>query len=105
MRARLVRGHLSFRMISLFDIRFYFDMPESDLHLQLKRVACRWLWSHGYAAVGDEVEVPGVGIIDVAAAGKWKPYNPRRAVFQREPVVDRHHVGGRAPHFSLKTSR
>lgn len=66
--------------------------PESDLHRQLKRVATRWLWDQGYAAVAEEVTVPGVGIVDVVAAGKWKRRNPRRASFEREPTVDRHHV-------------
>ncbi len=67
-------------------------MAESDLHRKLKHVACRWLWAAGYAAVADEVSAPGVGIIDVVAAGKWKRYNPRRIEFEREPKVDRHHV-------------
>lgn len=67
-------------------------MPESELHLQLKRAAYHWLWDGGYAAIAEEVDVPGVGIIDVAAAGKWRRYNPRRVTFQREPTVDRHHV-------------
>ena len=68
------------------------SMAESQLHRQLKHVACRWLWGLGYAGIADEVEVPGVGIIDVAAAGKWKRYNPRRVDFERTPLVDRHHV-------------
>lgn len=67
-------------------------MAESALHRQLKRAACRWLWQAGYAAIAEEVVVPGVGIVDAAAAGKWKRYNPRRASFEREPVIDRHHV-------------
>lgn len=67
-------------------------MPESDLHLRLKRAAGRWLWRCGYAAIAEEIEVPGVGIVDVVAAGRWKPWNPRRAVFERQPAVDRHHV-------------
>ncbi|MEK6675836.1 MAG: hypothetical protein AABZ47_09300 [Planctomycetota bacterium] len=67
-------------------------MGESDLHLQLKRIACTWLWDQGYAAIADEVSVPTVGIIDVAAAGKWHRQNPRRTVFERQPEVDRHHV-------------
>jgi hypothetical protein len=67
-------------------------MAESELHRELKRVACRWLWELGYAAIADEVEVPGVGVVDVAAAGKWRRYNPRRAEFERTPQVDRHHV-------------
>ncbi|MCO6436742.1 MAG: hypothetical protein J5J06_06620 [Phycisphaerae bacterium] len=67
-------------------------MPESDLHLSLKRVACRWLWRAGYAAIAEEVVVPGLGIIDVAAAGIWRRPNPRRVVFEREPRVDRFHV-------------
>jgi len=65
---------------------------ESDLHRELKRVACRWLWDAGYAAIAEEVVVPGVGIIDVAGAGRWKRRNPRRASFERELSVDRHHV-------------
>lgn len=65
---------------------------ETERHRELKRAACRWLWECGYAAIAEEVVVPGVGIIDVAAAGKWKRRNPRRAVFDREPTVDRHHV-------------
>jgi hypothetical protein len=67
-------------------------MAESDLHRQLKRAACRWLWQGGYAAIAEEVPVPGVGIIDVVGAGRWKRYNPRNVVFEREPQVDRHHV-------------
>lgn len=66
--------------------------PESDLHRQLKRVVTRWLWDQGYAAIAEEVTVPGVGIVVAAAAGKWKRHNPRRVSFQREPAVDRHHV-------------
>lgn len=67
-------------------------MGESDLHLNLKRAACRWLWEAGYAAIAEEVSVPGVGIVDAAAAGRWKKYNPRHAAFEREPTVDRFHV-------------
>lgn len=67
-------------------------MAESDLHRALKRAACRWLWQHGYAAIAEEVKVPGVGIIDVVGAGKWKSVNPRRAVFEYEPAIDRKHV-------------
>jgi hypothetical protein len=67
-------------------------MGESDLHLQLKRAACRWLWHSGYAAIAEEVQVPGVGIVDVAAAGKWKKHNPRQVVFDRQMEVDRKHV-------------
>lgn len=67
-------------------------MAESDLHRQLKRAACSWLWTAGYAAIAEEVEVPGVGIVDVAAAGMWKKYNPRRPVFDLQPVVDRKHA-------------
>ena len=65
---------------------------ESELHRRLKRAACKWLWEAGYAAIAEEVPVPGVGVIDVVAAGRWRRYNPRRVVFQREPAVDRHHV-------------
>jgi len=67
-------------------------MAESDLHLQLKRSACQWLWGAGYAAIAEEVVVPGVGIIDVAAAGRWRRPNPRHVRFEREPRVDRYHV-------------
>jgi len=67
-------------------------MPESNLHLELKRAACRWLWRCGYAAIAEEVEIPGVGIIDAAASGKWKRYNPRAANFDRIPQVDRCHA-------------
>lgn len=67
-------------------------MAESDLHRALKSAAARWLWEGGYAAIADEVAVPGVGVVDVAAAGRWKRHNPRRAAFQREPTVDRYHV-------------
>ncbi len=67
-------------------------MAESRLHLELKRAACRWLWRAGYAAIAEEVVVPGVGIVDVAAAGRWRRHNPRRVSFEREPKVDRHHV-------------
>lgn len=67
-------------------------MAESELHQSLKRAACRWLWQAGYAAIAEEVLVPGVGIIDVAAAGRWKRPNPRQVSFEREPAVDRHHV-------------
>ncbi|MFQ5494947.1 MAG: hypothetical protein ACE5EX_06160 [Phycisphaerae bacterium] len=65
---------------------------ESALHRRLKRAACRWLWERGYAAVAEEVSVPGVGIIDVVAAGKWRRRNPRRPAFDREPGVDRRHI-------------
>ena len=65
---------------------------ESDLHRQLKRAACLWLWERGYAAVAEEVPVPGVGVIDVVGVGKWRRRNLRRAVFDREPAVDRRHV-------------
>lgn len=67
-------------------------MAESELHLTLKRAACRWLWRAGYAAIAEEVVVPGVGVIDVAGAGRWRRPNPRRVVFEREPRVDRFHV-------------
>ena len=67
-------------------------MAESELHSQLKRAACQWLWQAGYAAIAEEVVVPGVGIIDTAAAGKWQRHNPRRVSFEREPSVVRHHV-------------
>ena len=67
-------------------------MAESDLHRRLKQAARRWLWEAGYAAIAEEVPVPAVGVIDVVAAGKWKRRNPRRVVFEREPVVDRFHV-------------
>ena len=67
-------------------------MAETDLHRRLKRQACAWLWENGYAAIAEEVAVPGVGIIDAAAAGKWRRPNPYRASFEREPAVDRHHV-------------
>jgi hypothetical protein len=65
---------------------------ESDLHRRLKRAACRWLWEAGYAAVAEEVPVRSVGVIDVVGAGRWRRRNPRRVRFDREPVVDRHHV-------------
>lgn len=65
---------------------------ESELHQALKRAACLWLWEQGVAALAEEVTVPGVGIIDVAAAGKWRRRNPRRVSYQREPSVDRHHI-------------
>lgn len=65
---------------------------ESDLHRRLKKRACFWLWEQGYAAIGEEVVVPGVGVIDVAAAGRWRRRNPRRVVFEREPSIDRMHV-------------
>lgn len=67
-------------------------MGESDLHRGLKAAATRWLWRAGYAAIADEVSVPGVGIVDVAAAGKWKRFNPRSAEFDRAPKIDRFHV-------------
>ena len=67
-------------------------MAESELHIRLKAAACRWLWDGGYAAIAEEVTVPSVGVVDVAAAGKWKRKNPRRTVFTREPTVDRFHV-------------
>ncbi len=58
-------------------------MGESDLHRKLKRAACRWLWDAGYAAISEEVRVPGVGIIDVAASGLWKRHNTRPEVVAR----------------------
>lgn len=67
-------------------------MPESDLHRTLKNVACRWLFACGYAAIAQEVEIPGVGIIDAAASGKWKRYNPRAVAYDRVPQVDRCHA-------------
>lgn len=67
-------------------------MAESELHLRLKTAACRWLWDSGYAAIAQEVKVPAIGIVDVAAAGKWRRQNPRRTIFTREPTVDRFHV-------------
>ncbi|MFQ5414876.1 MAG: hypothetical protein ACE5E6_10505 [Phycisphaerae bacterium] len=67
-------------------------MPETELHQTLKRAACRWLWDAGYAAIAEEVRVPGVGVVDVAAAGRRRRRNPRRAVFAHEPGVDRRHV-------------
>jgi len=67
-------------------------VAESDLHRGLKAAATRWLWRAGYAAIADEVSVPGVGIVDVAAAGKWKRFNPRSAEFDRTPKIDRFHV-------------
>lgn len=67
-------------------------MPETDLHLELKVAACRWLWERGYAAIAEEVVVPGVGVVDVAAAGRWKSRNPRRAAFEGEPRIDRFQV-------------
>jgi hypothetical protein len=67
-------------------------VAESDTHIALKQAACVWLWENGYAAIAEEVDVPGVGIIDVAAAGRWRKYNPRRVRFETEPAVDRHHV-------------
>jgi hypothetical protein len=62
------------------------------MHRRLKAAACRWLWQAGYAAIAEEVPVPGIGIVDVVGSGKWKRRNPRRVVFEREPHVDRHHV-------------
>ncbi|MGB0715659.1 MAG: hypothetical protein ACPGXK_07270 [Phycisphaerae bacterium] len=67
-------------------------MGESRLHLELKRAAARWMWDAGYAAIAPEVKVPGVGIIDVAGAGKYRRRNPRRTVYEQEERVDRHHV-------------
>lgn len=67
-------------------------MPESRLHVDLKVAAMKWLWEQGYAAIAEEVVVPGVGVIDVAGAGLWKRPNPRRVRFERDPVVERHHV-------------
>lgn len=65
---------------------------ESPLHRSLKRAAAAWLWEQGLAAIAEEVVVPGVGIIDVAAAGRRRRRNPRRAVFEHEAPIDRHHV-------------
>lgn len=67
-------------------------MAEGEVHRELKRIACRWLWRAGYAAVAEEVEVPGVGIIDTVGAGRWRRHNPRGVPFEREPQVDRFHV-------------
>ena len=68
-------------------------MPgESALHLRLKRAGCDWLWNRGYAAIAEEVVVPGLGIIDVAGAGRRRLNNPRRVVFERQPTIDRYHV-------------
>lgn len=67
-------------------------MAESELHRRLKEAGRRWLWDAGYAAIAEEVNAPGVGVIDVVAAGKCKRRNPRRPVFERETSVDRHHV-------------
>ncbi len=67
-------------------------MAESDMHRELKRAACRWLWEAGYAAIAEEVPVSGVGVIDVVGAGRWRRRNPRRVSYEREPAVDRHHV-------------
>jgi hypothetical protein len=67
-------------------------MPESDIHRTLKNAACRWLHACGYAAIAQEVEIPGVGVIDAAASGRWKRYNPRAVVFDRVPGVDRFHA-------------
>ncbi len=67
-------------------------MAEGEVHRELKRIACRWLWRAGYAAVAEEVEVPGVGIIDTVGAGRWRRHNPRGVQFVREPQVDRFHV-------------
>lgn len=67
-------------------------MAESELHHQLKRAACRWLWDGGYAAVADEVPIHGVGVVDVVAVGKRRVRNPRRAAFEVIPKVDRFHV-------------
>jgi hypothetical protein len=67
-------------------------MAESELHRELKRAACRWLWRCGYAAIAEEVDIPGVGIIDAAASGKWKKYNPRATNFDRAPQFDRMHT-------------
>ena len=65
---------------------------ESALHQSLRRAACAWLWDRGLTAIAEEVVVPGVGIIDVAAAGRWVRWNPRRPAFEYEPRIDRHHV-------------
>lgn len=67
-------------------------MAEGEVHRELKRIACRWLWRAGYAAVAEEVEVPGVGIIDTVGAGRWRRHNPRSVQFVREPQIDRFHV-------------
>lgn len=67
-------------------------MAESDLHRELKRAACRWLWLCGYAAIAEEVEIPGVGVIDAAASGKWKRFNPRATHFDRIPQFERMHA-------------
>lgn len=67
------------------------SMSESDLHRALKNVACRWLLGCGYAAIAQEVAIPGVGIIDAAASGKWTRHNPRAVSFDRIPQVDRCH--------------
>jgi hypothetical protein len=65
---------------------------ESALHKALKQAACRWLWEQGLRAIAEEVVVHGLGIIDVAAAGRQVRRNPRRAVFEHTPPIDRHHV-------------
>lgn len=67
-------------------------MGESELHRELKRAACRWLWGQGYASIAEEVRVPGLGIIDVAAAGKMRRRSPRDVHYDRPPSVDRKHV-------------
>lgn len=67
-------------------------MGESELHRELKRAACRWLWGQGYASIAEGVRVPGLGIIDVAAAGKIRKRNPRDVRYDRPPSVDRKHV-------------
>ncbi|MHC5111418.1 MAG: hypothetical protein ACYTHJ_16245 [Planctomycetota bacterium] len=67
-------------------------MVESELHLSLKQAAMRWLWDAGYAAMAEEVVVPGVGVVDVAAAGLYRKSNPRSVKFDPEPRIDRHHV-------------
>ncbi len=46
-------------------------MPgETDLHKRLKEAACWWLWNQGLRAVAAEVRLPGIGIVDAAAAGR-----------------------------------
>ncbi|RJP32096.1 MAG: hypothetical protein C4547_14625 [Phycisphaerales bacterium] len=67
-------------------------MPEGSLHRELKAAARRWLWERGYAAVAEEVVIPSLGVVDVAAAGVWKRANPREPSFDPREHVDRHHV-------------